>query len=237
MQPVLVAILEVVVWSAIVSTTGTGTLGGYPRDSYVAYALWAAFFGRIGANWMYEFRMVEEIDSGTVNSVLARPISFYEYYLSQFLGYKLATTVISLLVPVVVTLFMNGPTQLSRLPLACGIQLIYLVLVHTISFTMASLGFFLNRVHGFTVAKNIALGMLTGELFPLDLVPEPIRTWILWLPFSNSVYVPVGYLTGRLGLHEVFRGFASLLISLAIMSWIAYLMWNAGRRRYSGTGA
>lgn len=237
MQPVLVGIIEVTIWSAIIASTGATIFAGFPRESYIAYALWAAFFARIGANWMYEFRMVEEIDSGSVNSVLARPISFYEYYLSQFMGYKVATTAISLLVPLTITLVIAGPTLHSRLPLACAVQLLYLVLVHTISFTVASLGFFLNRVHAFTVAKNIALAMLTGELFPLDLVPDPYREWLMWLPFSNSVYVPVGYLTGRLELADVGRGVISILIGLCAMGAIARVTWQAGRRRYSGTGA
>lgn len=186
---------------------------------------------------MYEFRMVDEIDSGTVNSVLARPISFYEYYLSQFLGYKLITTLISLLVPLAITLAVSGPTIHSRLPLAVSVQMLYLVLVHTVSFSVACLGFFLNRVHGFTVAKNIALGMLTGELFPLDLVPEPYRHFVLYLPFSNSVYVPVGYLTGRLEIADVARGIVSILVSIAVVGVIGAWIWAAGRRRYSGTGA
>lgn len=229
--------VEVTIWSAIIGSLGGGTFAGYSRESYVAYALWAAFFARIGANWMYEFRMVEEIDKGTVNSCLARPISFYEFYLSQFMGYKFATTLISLTVPVAVTLALGGPTIHARLPLACSVQLLYLVLVHTISFTVASMGFFLNRVHGFTIAKNVALAMLTGELYPLDLVPEPVRQILLWLPFSNSVYVPVGYLTGRIGVEQVGRGVLSICAGLALTGVIARSVWISGRRRYSGTGA
>jgi ABC-2 type transport system permease protein len=118
-QPLLTGVIEVTLWSAILASTATGTLAGYPRSSYLAYALWAAFFARISTNWMYEYRMMEEIDSGTVNSVLSRPISFYEYYLGQFMGYKLLTTVISFVIPIAVVLVIPGPTQLSRLPLAC----------------------------------------------------------------------------------------------------------------------
>ena len=216
---------------------GTTTLAGYSKESYLAYALWAAFFARISANWMYEFRMVDEIDTGSVNSVLARPISFYEYYLSQFMGYKLLTTVISMIVPLAITLVMTGPTIHSRLPLALAVQILYLVFVYTISFTIASFGFYLNRVHSFTVAKNIALWMLTGELFPLDLVPEPYRTWVISLPFANAVYIPVGYLTGRFGIEIVLNGVISILVSLAVLTVFSRFLWINGRRRYSGTGA
>jgi ABC-2 type transport system permease protein len=222
---------------AILASTGQGSLGGFPRESYLAYALWAAFFARIGTSWMYEFRMIDEIDTGTVNSVLARPISFYEYYLSQLMGYKLLTGIASLIVPAIICILFPGPTVLSRLPLAFLLVSYYLILVHTLSFIVASFGFFFNRVHSFSVAKNIALWLVSGELFPLDLMPEPYRTWIIAMPFSSATYLPVGYLTGRIGIEKVLAGFGSVTVSLFLFGGIAHLIWNAGRRRYSGTGA
>ncbi len=236
-QPLLTGVIEVTLWSAILASTATGTLAGYPRSSYLAYALWAAFFARISTNWMYEYRMMEEIDSGSVNSVLSRPISFYEYYLGQFMGYKLLTTVISFVIPIAVVLVIPGPTQLSRLPLACLLIFFYLIFVHTLSFSLASFAFYFNRVYSLTVAKNIALWVLTGELFPLDIMPEPFRHVIIALPFANAVYIPVGYLTGRFDAHLVLKGLLSVAIGTSIIVTFASLIWSAGRRRYSGTGA
>jgi len=181
--------------------------------------------------------MIEEIETGTVNSVLARPISFFEYYLSQFLGYKILTSILSLLVPVAVILFLHGPTQLERLPLAFLLVIFYLVLVHTISFLICSFGFFFNRIHSFTVAKNFLFWFMTGELFPLDLVPQPFRSWLAHVPFSSAVYVPVGYLTGRLGLMDVVRGFETIAVSIVIAGLLARFFWLKGRQAYSGTGA
>jgi ABC-2 type transport system permease protein len=236
-QPFLTAMIEVALWSAILAATGSGTLAGYSRESYLAYALWAAFFARTSANWMYEMRMIDEIDTGTVNSVLARPISFYEYYLAQFMGYKILTTGFSFLVPIVIVMLVGGDTHLARLPAATLLAFYYLILVYTISFGMSSLSFFFNRVHSFAVAKNIALWMVTGELFPLDMVPEPYRQWVMDLPFSSAVYVPVGYVTGRIGHQQFLHGFVSVTIGLMVSGFFSMLLWNAGRRRYSGTGA
>lgn len=212
-------------------------MAGFPKEYYLAYALWAAFFARISSNWMYEFRMIDEIDTGSVNSVLARPISFYEYYLGQFMGYKILTSAISLMVPFAITALIPGPTQLHRFPIACALVLYYLIFVHTISFSIASFGFFFNRIHAFTVAKNILLWILTGELFPLDLVPAPYREWLMNLPFANAVYIPVGYITGRLDFSHVIHGFLTVTIGLAVMGFLARTIWLAGRRHYSGTGA
>ena len=236
-QPVLGGAIEVALWTAIFAGSGQTTIGHYTREYYLAYALWAAFFARISVSWMYEFRMIDEIDTGSVNTILARPISFYEYYLSQFMGYKLLTSVLSLVVPFVLTFFIAGPTMHERLPLAFALSVFYLILVHTISFMVASSAFFFNRVYSFTMAKNIALSMLTGELFPLDLVPEPFHSILLNLPFSSAVFVPVGYLTGRLQTQDVYHAIGIIAVSLLITAPCATLFWNAGRKRYSGTGA
>jgi ABC-2 type transport system permease protein len=238
LQPVITAGIEMTLWSAIFTTTQIQTLGGFSREMYVIYALWAAFFARIAPNWMYDIRMVDEIDTGTVNSILVRPISFYEYYLSQFIGYKVLTSGFSLLVPFVISFFILGHNfHYERLPLALALELYYLILVHTLSFTVSCFGFFFNRVHSFTVAKNITLWMLSGEIFPLDLVASPFRGWLMLLPFSCGVYRPVGYLTGRISASVLMMGFVSITVALVVLGCAAYALWLAGRRNYSGTGA
>ena len=237
MQPVLGGAIEVALWTAIFAGSGQQLIGSYPREYYLAYALWAAFFARISVSWMYEFRMIDEVDTGSINTILARPISFYEYYLSQFMGYKILTSVLSLIVPFVLTYFIAGPTIHERFPLAFALSIFYLILVHTISYMVATSAFFFNRVYSFTTAKNIALTMMTGELFPLDLVPEPFHSILLNLPFASAVYIPVGYITGRLQAHDVYRAFGVVAVSLVVLLPCANLFWIAGRKRYSGTGA
>ncbi len=236
-QPFITGLIEVALWSAIFTSTGLMSMNGFPRESYLAYALWAAFFSRIGSNWMYEFRMIDEIETGSVNSVLARPISFYEYYLGQFMGYKLITSVLSLIAPILIVAVISGPTKLERLPLAFSLVMYYLIFVHTMSFIVASFAFYFNRVSSFTMAKNIGLWMLSGELFPLDLAPEPFRGWLLAMPFCNAVYRPVGYLTGRLEIGSIVDGFVSSTLGLVVIAPIAVMIWKGGRRRYAGTGA
>ena len=153
------------------------------------------------------------------------------------MGYKVLTSVLSLIVPFLLTFAIAGPTLHARLPAAFALACFYLVLVHTLSFAIASCAFFFNRVHSFTVAKNIALWFLTGELFPLDLVPDPYKGWLLNLPFASGVYVPIGYLTGRLGHGDLVHAFGTVALSLALFGPMTWMLWLAGRRQYSGTGA
>lgn len=236
-QPTLTVFVEILLWTAVFRSVGGSTVNGYDLDHYLAYALWGAFFARIAASWMYEYRMIEEIDSGSINNLIVRPMSFYEYYFSQLMGYKAVTTVVSFLIPLAASLCLPWPVDLAKLPLAILLVFYYLLLVHSVSFCVSCCAFFLNRIHAFTGAKNLVLWMLTGEIVPLDLIPSPAKEWIIALPFASGVYLPVGYLTGRVTASEVLGGFASVTIGLALFNLLGFWLWRRGLRAYAGTGA
>jgi len=236
-QPALTTGIEILLWIAVFKGAQTETIAGFGKDNYLSYALWSAFFARIATSWMYEFRMIEEVSSGTLNSIIVRPMSFYEYYLSQLLGYKFVTTIISMIVPVIAVLIFDLPTYLSRVPLACLLCFYYLVLVHTISFIISSMAFHYTKISSLTVAKNLFLWILMGELFPLDLLPAPWKEIIISLPFANGVFVPVGYITGRIELPVVINGFISVTIGLIVLNLLGAWLWKRGMDTYVGTGA
>jgi ABC-2 type transport system permease protein len=229
--------IEVTLWMAILTGMATETLGGFGREYYLAYALWANFVGRATANWMYEYQMVDEIDSGRVNAILVRPISFYEFYLSQFIGYKMLILAVSFFIPATICMLAGAPFLPERLPAMIALILFYLVFAHTISFCVACMAFHLNRAHSLTGMKNLAIWVLSGELIPLDLYPEPFRGWLLSSPFAAAVYTPVGYVTGRVGQEALLNSFASVAVSLVVMGFVASLLWKNGVRQYTGTGA
>lgn len=236
-QPSLTTGVEILLWFAVFRGAQALEINGFTREYYLSYAMWSAFFARIATSWMYEFRMINEIDMGTINGILVRPMSFYEYYFSQLMGYKFVTTVISLLIPLAASFIFDFPTFYARLPLAILLCFYYLVLIHSISFVISCTAFFLNKIYSLTAAKNLIFWVLTGELFPLDLAPAPWRDYLIGLPFSSGVYIPVGYLTGRIDIAVVKQGFVSVTLALVVVNAIGYLAWKKGLQSYSGTGA
>lgn len=236
-QPMISTAIEVTLWYALLKGMGLDSLGGFGREYYLAYALWATFVGRVTTNWMYEFIMLEQIDTGKVNSFLVRPMSFYEFYLSQFMGYKLLAAGFSFLLPIAACLAFKAPMHLERLPAVALLLMFYLVFAHTISFCVACFAFFLNRAYSFTPMKNMLLWVLGGELIPLDLYPEPLRSILIHLPFASGIYIPVGYITGRVDGVLFAQSFISIAAGLAVFGVFAYGLWARGVRSYTGTGA
>ncbi|QLY25185.1 ABC-2 family transporter protein [Bdellovibrio sp. KM01] len=237
LQPALTTGIEILLWVAVFRGAATAEIAGFSREYYLAYALWGAFFARICTSWMYEFRMIQEIDSGSINAILTRPMTYYEYYFSQLMGYKFITTIVSMIIPILAVIIFALPTKFERMPLAFALEFYYLILVHSISFVVAACAFHLNKIYSFTGAKNLALWLLTGELFPLDLMPEPVKSIVIALPFSSGVYVPVGYLTGRLEIASVYQSFISVTIGIVVVNIIGAVVWKRGLNAYTGTGA
>lgn len=233
----LTTLIELTLWLAVFHSQASSTIGGFTREAYFSYVLWASFIDRITANWMYESMMIESIDTGQVNSVLTRPITYFEYFWSQFFGYKLITTAFSFSIPVVAVVVLGVPEQLQRLPLALALVFYYVFHTYLLSYCIATLAFYFNRVGSITTAKNLCLWLLAGSLFPLDLLPEPWRSWLVALPFASGVYVPAGYITGRFGPELVLQGFASVTVGILVLILVGSLSWRAGVRHYTGTGA
>lgn len=236
-QPTLTTGIEILLWIAVFKGAHTETIAGFSQDNYLSYALWSAFFARIATSWMYEARMIEEVSSGTINSLIVRPMSFYEYYLSQLMGYKVVTTIVSLIIPLIAAKFFNLPTDYSKVPLAMLLCFYYLILVHSISFIISTLAFHFTKISSMTAAKNLLMWILMGELFPLDLLPEPYKAIFIASPFASGVFVPVGYIIGRVDLQTVYTGFISVSIALVVLNLIGAYMWKKGIDSYVGTGA
>lgn len=237
-QPILTVGIEVLLWIAIFKTVdASGSIGGFGRDNYLAYAIWAPFLGRIAISWMYESMMVEEIASGSINTILSRPLTFFEYYFSQTFGYKFITTIFSISFPILVSLYFQMPIHYGRLPAALLIVLYYLVLVHTMSFLVATFGFYLTRVRSFTLVKNLSLMLMGGELVPIDLMPSYLSNILLNLPFSSGVYIPIAFITGRCDWDLLYKGFGNITLGLIVIGIISYVTWKRGVREYTGTGA
>lgn len=236
-QPIMTAGVECALWIGLWANGAFTVLNGFGLEYYLSYSLWAVFVSRVTANWQYEFMMMDDIESGKINAILLRPISFYHYYLSQFFGYKTLILLGTLGVPLLASWTLNLPFDISRIPLVLALMFFYLFFVHTLSFSVACACFFMTRAHSLTVGKNIFLWVLAGELFPLDLIPEPWGAWAKATPFASGAYVPVGYLTGRLQFVDMLYAFESVGISLLIMAVVAWVLWQAGVKRYVGTGA
>lgn len=234
--PSLQFAIEGLFWAGCFEASGKEQIGGFTLSQYLVYLLWL-LLNLGGANWRFERAMIHDINSGAVNAMLIRPGSFYGLHFGELFGFKLLGLIVLLPLMFVVAALFQLPILMERLPLALLMGLSYLLFIHTINFTIACFAFFFDHVYSLNTTKNMILWFLTGELFPLDLLPASLSYWISRLPFSAGVYLPASYISGRIG-HQLFvEGFISLVCGIIIMALLARFMWRKGTQNYTGTGS
>lgn len=234
--PLCIFLVEAAFWSGLIHASGSPLLGGFPISYYLSYFLWLIL--RLGSiNWSFERSMIAEINSGAVNALLLRPSSFYEYHLGQLLGQKLI--IVLTMTPIVffISWMWELPFHAERYPAALLMGFLYVILIFSLHFAVASMAFFLDHVYSLNLTKNMIIWFLTGELMPLDLMPSPWREWIIALPFSCGIYLPASYISGRISTDVFMRGFVSLIIGGIVFGLFARYVWRRGLRCYGGTGA
>lgn len=234
--PLCFFMVEAAFWAGIIEMSGNEALGGFSLSYYLGYFLWQILM--LGSlNWRSERAMIAEINSGAVNALLLRPSSFFEYHLGQLLGQKLITVIAMVPVMVFIAWYWDLPLHIERLPLALLMGFSYVILLFSLHFAVASMAFFFDHVYSLNITKNMIIWFLTGELLPLDLLPSPLREWIIALPFSSGMYLPAAYLSGRIQLDVFLNGFVSLALGGLVFGLLARFIWRKGLQNYSGTGA
>lgn len=234
--PVIAFGVECAFWLGVFQNSGHATIGGFTAKQYVTYLLWLML--QLGAaNWRFERTMIMEINSGAVNALLVRPTTFFEYHLGQLLGHKLITMLLMLPLILFIAWWWQLPLYWERLAPAILLGFCYLVMLHTLNFAICSMAFFFDHVYSLNTTKNMIIWFLVGELFPLDLLPSPLREWVIALPFSCGIYLPASYISGRISQEAFLQGFGSVALGLVFFAILGRLIWRQGLRTYSGTGA
>jgi ABC-2 type transport system permease protein len=234
--PLCYFLVEAAFWSGLIASSGNSTLGNFAVRDYLGYFLYTLL--QLGSmNWRFERAMIAEINSGAVNALLLRPSSFFEYHLGLLLGQKLITAVVMLPVIAGIARAWDLPFHAERVPMVLLMGFSYVILLFSLHFAVAAMAFFFDNVYSLNNSKNMIVWILTGDLMPLDLLPSPMREWVIALPFSCGVYRPAAYLSGRIELEDFMAGFISLAVSAVIFGLLARLVWERGLRRYGGTGA
>lgn len=234
--PICYFLVEAAFWTGLIEASGSELLAGFSIRYYLGYFLYTML--QLGSvNWRFERAMIAEINSGAVNALLLRPSSFYEYHMGQLLGQKLITAGVMTPVIILIAWGWDLPFHLERLPMALLMGIGYVMLLFSLHFAVAAMAFFFDHVYSLNNTKNMIIWFLTGELMPLDLLPSPLREWVIALPFSCGIYLPAAYLSGRIDTAVFMRGFISLALGGICFGLLARVVWKKGLRRYGGTGA
>ena len=229
----------VYLWRALFASRGQ-SIGGYEFNSMVYYFLLTILATNLITPTDDEWQIASDIREGQINSLLVKPVSYLQYRLSLFLGYRTIYSAVTL--PFVLVLFacfhayVTAPQHVLTWVWA-GISLAMAAFLQFfLAYAVAMLAFWLLEISTVVFIIYSFEYFLSGHLFPLDLTPVWFRGVLEWLPFTYELFFPVAVFLEKVQGVALAKG---LVIQAAWVtgSWLAgQWMWSRGLRHYGAYG-
>lgn len=235
MTDVSTAITMPLVWS---HAAKGGLIAGFSGSDFVLYYLTMLMMGCfITSHFMWD--LAQEIKEGQFSTALVRPISVYETTFLRNLAWRMMRSLIFF--PIFLVLLYAYRDLLRGV--SVHISPVFFASVvggHLVSFffimVMASLALYVEEVFSIFELQYVPLLFLSGQLFPVSLMPPWAAKAAHILPFYYTTGVPTEILVGRLSGRPALEALLGQLIWIAICIGLGRILWRRGLRQYSAVG-
>lgn len=234
-------ITTILLWSAAYAgKSAHETIADYTLNSMIGYYLLSMIAGNIVGNWWQDFQISEEIRNGQLNKYLIRPVSYLGYRLCLVLSNKLVYISV-IAIPLTIGLFffryyLPAPASLLILFLFIISLLLTLIMNFLLSFCIGLISFWMLEVSTLFFIFYGVQNLLSGGLFPLDLLPKPIYAVTKFLPFYYQAFFPVSMYMGKFSISEIMQAMIVQILWVTIIYLLAKSLWYRGLKRYSASG-
>jgi ABC-2 type transport system permease protein len=235
--PVLTTIL---LWEAIFEGSGQDQLAGFKRKEMIAYLLLIHISRMFSSMPGLAAGITRDIREGTLKKYLLQPIDLLGYLLSYRAAHKAAYIATSALPYALLFLFCH--TYFEKFPDTWTFlaYLVSLFLGFLVGFffeaAIGMIGFWFLEVMSFLYIVMTVNFVVSGQMFPLDLLPPFWATLLKSLPFQYMAYFPATIFLGRLTGWNLVLGLAAEAAWATAFIVLARWLYRLGLRRYSAFG-
>jgi ABC-2 type transport system permease protein len=235
-------VTTVFLWYAIYHSgpkTG-GTKAGMTFEEVVAYYLLVYISRGFSSMPGMSQEISREIKDGHLNRYLVKPMQYFWYQVMFRMAHKVVFWLVALVTfPAVFYLmrdfFIHVPTALewaaSILLLVMGfcVGVLFSFLIGILAFWFLEISTFLFIVMGIELFAS-------GQLIPLNFLPEAVQRLTFYLPFAYEAYWPCAVVLGKVPAGEIPAVLGGGLLWILILYGSCQAVWGLGLRRYSAVG-
>jgi ABC-2 type transport system permease protein len=238
-------ITTILLWSAIFAgaddtTDGEKRLAGFTYEEMIAYLLLVHISRMFSSMPGLAAGIARDVREGTLKKYLLQPIDMIAYLLSYRTAHKVAYIATTCLPYAVLFYLCRGffrewPGTWNFLAYVASLLLGFLV-GFFFETCIGMVGFWFLEVTSLLYVVNTLNFVVSGHMFPLDLMPKPWPRLLKVLPFQYLAYFPAAVFLGKVKGEQLAQ---ELLIEAA---WVLALfllsrwLYRLGLRRYSAYG-
>jgi ABC-2 type transport system permease protein len=227
------------IWRAVFEARGTD-IGGYEAGEMIFYFLLTLLVENLVTPTEDEWRIAAEIREGQISALIIKPLNHLAYRTSLFISYRALYTLVIL--PVLALVFLAFREYL-RLPADWTTWPAFLVSVGLaaliqffIAYSLAMMAFWILEISTIVFIFYSFEYFLSGQVFPLDIMPGWLQVFLHWSPFTYELFFPVQIYLERVKGAALLEGLAIQAGWAAITFGAARLLWRLGVRKYQAVG-
>jgi ABC-2 type transport system permease protein len=233
-------ITTLLLWQAIFYSSGKDQLSGYTQHQMIAYLLLVQISRMFSSMPGLAAGIARDIRDGSLKKYLLQPINMIGYLLSYRAAHKM-TYILTTSLPYGVLFFLcrdsfdGWPDLVTFLAYIASLLLGFL-LGFFFEAMIGMVGFWFLEVTSFLYVINTLNFFVSGQMFPLELLPAGWADVLKALPFKYLAYFPATVFLGKVEGSDLLYG---LLIEVAwVVTFLLLARWlyARGLRRYSAYG-
>src|SRR5438552_1322487 len=240
--PMLTTIL---LWQAVYAgahaTSGQRKLSGFTFDEMVAYLLLVHISRMFSSMPGLAAGIARDVREGTLKKYLIQPIDMIGYLVSYRAAHKMAyiaTTILpyGFLFFLCRSYFVGISVTFTQVAAYAVSLLLCFLIGFFFEAAIGMVGFWFLEVTSLLYIVNTLNFFVSGQMFPVDLLPHPWDSILKSLPFQYMAYFPAAILLGKI------RGAALIYGLLGEAAWVGGFillsrwLYRLGLRRYSAYG-
>jgi ABC-2 type transport system permease protein len=233
-------VTQVFLWSAVFASGGRSTIAGYTYNEMIAYLLLTNVSRAFSSMPGLASTIALQIRNGEIKKYLIQPIDMIGFLLLGRLAHKLVYYAVAVgpyaLVFYLCRQFFAGWPEASTLAAFALSLVLSFLLGFFLEATIGMVGFWILEVSSLLFVYQLFSFFFSGQMFPIDILPELARRMVDLLPIPYLAYFPVAVFLGKVTGQELATGLAVQAGWVVLFMVASRVTFRLGLRRYSGFG-
>ncbi len=236
---VLRVLMTFFLWNSIFSQNRIAF--GYSREQMMAYVFLVLVITAFVSSAPSNDNIGGEIANGDLSNYLTKPISYMKYWLTRDWSSKLLNLLFAFGEISLLYFWLRPQLIINSSPGSVVIGVLLCVSAALIYFLVTKLAVMVafwipENTWGLMFSFLVLFEVLSGAIFPLDVLPTLGSKLLQFTPFPYMIYYPIAVMVGKLSPAQGLRILLQSLVWLGVGIWLVNKMWKSGLKTYSATG-
>jgi ABC-2 type transport system permease protein len=214
---------------------------GYSKPQLLAYAFLLLLISTVVMSSPSSDNIGGEISSGDLGNYLVKPMHYLRYWFCRDLSSKLLNICFASIELMLLYLLLKPALHLSLNEVTIFSFFISLIIAVVLYFLISSLTRFVSfwspeNTWPVAFLLSVIIELVSGGIFPLDILPDNIQHIMMFTPFPYLLYYPIAILIGKIEGIQILHVLLLGLCWVGLMMLITQYVWSKGLRIYASEG-